>query len=103
MFYLEFITSFKEVNCFQFFLHGSFFFIGHILERSAVLTQIQPNQFHNAFATDNIAAIMADNIDYFLCKVLTFAGQFQVSGFPCFNDAYQFFTVIIGCSTDTTV
>lgn len=37
------VTTLKKIDSLQLFFHGSFFGIGHILKRSAVFTQIEPN------------------------------------------------------------
>ena len=63
-------------------LHACFFFVCHILERSTVLTQIQSDELHDSFTTYDIAAVMANHVDYILREVLQFACLFDVTSFP---------------------
>ena len=35
-----------------------------------------------------------DDIDNFLCEILAFACQFQITGFPCFDNTCEFFAVL---------
>lgn len=35
------VAAFEEIDGFQFFLHGSFFFVCHVLERSTVGAEIE--------------------------------------------------------------
>ena len=63
---LEFIAPVEKMNCFKLRFHGGLFRIRHILERRPVLAQVEPDQLHDPLAAHDIAAIMADHVDYFL-------------------------------------
>ena len=63
---LEFVTTVEEVYCFEFGFHACLLFVGHILEGCAVLAEVESYELHYAFAADDVAAEVADYIDYLL-------------------------------------
>ena len=98
-----FITMFKEIDGFKFFLQLQFFLVRNILERRAVLTKIQVNELHNALSAYYVATEMADNVDDILSVVLQLASLFEIALFPGFLDAYEATAVIVGCATNAAL
>ena len=59
----ELVTTLEEVDSLQLLTHCSLLFVGHVLEGSAVLAKVKAYEFHDALATDDVAAVVADDID----------------------------------------
>ena len=61
--FLELVAALEEVDSLQFLAHCSLLLVGHVLERSAVLSQVKTNEFHYALATNDVATIVTDDVD----------------------------------------
>ena len=84
----------------QFLFHGRLLVVRQVTERRTVGPQIQTDQFHDPFATDNITPIAADHVDHLLREVLSLTGRLQVAGGPGLQDTGQLLTVVIGRTTN---
>ena len=51
-------------------------------------------------ATDDVSAVVADDVDHLLRKVLVSACGFYIAIFPCIDDGHELATVVIGGATD---
>lgn len=80
--FLNEITFIEEVDCLEFLLHVCLLLVCHIVKRCAVLSEIETDQLHDALAAYDIAAVVADNIDYLLCKVLQLACLLDITCLP---------------------
>ena len=100
---LKFIAAFEEVDGFELFAASLFFGISHVLEWGTVRTQIEANEFHDALAADDIAAVVADDVDDLLCEVLQFAFLLDIASVPSVDDAYEVASIVVGSTTDTAL
>ena len=67
---LKLVAVLEESNLLQ-LLFKLYFFLGcNVLERRTVGTKIQTNQLHDALASHNVAAEVADDVDNLLAVVL---------------------------------
>ena len=89
----------EEANLVQLFFKLYFFLGRNVLERGTVGTKVQANEFHDTFATHDIAAEVADNVYNLLAVVLQGACRLQISLVPRLDDSHQILAIIIGSST----
>ena len=74
-----FVTAIEEIDGFEFFTNYCFFFVGNILERSTVDTQIKPQELHDAFSANDISTVFGYHVDYILRVILQFTGFLNIS------------------------
>ena len=80
--FVLFVATVKETNFFKFFLELDFFLVGDVLKWGSVFAKVKADEFHNAFATHDIASEMAYHVYHVLGKVLQFASFFEVALLP---------------------
>ena len=77
--------------------------VGHVAERDTVGSEVQPDEFHDALAADDVAAVVADDVDHRLREVLLFTGGLQIAPLPGFDDADQLAAVVVRRAADTAL
>ena len=101
--WLKLIAALKEVDGLQLLAAGSLLFVGHVLERRAVGTEVQPDELHDALAAHDVTAVVADDVDDLLREILQFASLLEVTGIPSVDDAHEVAAVVVGGATDTAL
>ena len=100
---LKFVATLKEIDSLELLAASLFFSIGHVLEWCAVGTEVEADKLHDALTAHDVAAVVADDIDDILCKVLQLTCLLEVTGIPCVDDAHEVATIVVGSSTDATL
>ena len=85
----------EEVDSFKFGFQTSFLFVGDVLERRAIWTEVEADKLHNALAADDVSAEVEDDIDDILSVVLQLASLLQITGLPSIDDAYEATAVVV--------
>ena len=61
---LELVGTLKETYFLKLLLHLSLFLISHVAERYTVWSEVEPEELHDALAANDVAAEVADYVDY---------------------------------------
>lgn len=97
------VAALEEADLLQFALHRSLLLVGHVAERNPVLAQIQSDELHDPLAADDVAPVVADDVDDRLREVLFFARRLQVTALPGLDDPHQFATVVVRRTADAAL
>lgn len=93
----------EEVDGFQLAFHLPFFLVGHVLEGRAVAPEVETDEFHDALARHDVAAIVADDVDDVLCIVLQPPCLVDMAAVESVLDAFQAASVVVARAADATL
>ena len=79
------------------------FFFSDTHEGHAVRTEIKTDELHDTLAPHDVAAEIADDINDVLCEVLELTRLFEIAFLPCFENAGEATTIVVGGATNATL